>query len=245
MGVKYANTCGEAYPHTYFMWFFLTLTWHWFQEKFNNQILHLSIKLGRFSVLLFRNFETVFFFTILLPPYHFSCNPMWIKKNLKLFCQPWSRNSYRPIKKMRMMINGFKERKKTAPILWSSRQGEKCGCSVVGRLGQTGMPLRPGLAVRGGVQSHRDSLPTSSVARTTHTHTCGNTSNAINTIARGQMLIHSTQWKGKAHKKNLDVWCHTCLYCWIQSQNRGWFVSMLLVGHTTQISSAFSTITLH
>ena len=80
--------------------FFLTLTWHWFQEKFNNQILHLSIKLGRFSVLLFRNFETVFFFTILLPPYHFSCNPMWIKKNLKLFCQPWSRNSYRPIKKM-------------------------------------------------------------------------------------------------------------------------------------------------
>ena len=147
--------------------------------------------------------------------------------------------------KMRMMINGFKERKNPAPILWSSRQGEKWGCSVVGRLGQTGMPLRPGLAVRGGVQSHRDSLPTSSVARTTHTHTCGNTSNAINTIARGQMLIHSTQWKGKAYKKNLDVWCHTCLYCWIQSQNRGWFVSMLLVGHTTQISSAFSTITLH
>ena len=86
MGVKYANTCREAYPHTYFMWFFLTLTRHWFQEKFNNQILHLSIKLGRFSVLLFRNFETVFFFTILLPPYHFSCNPaMWTKKTWNYF----------------------------------------------------------------------------------------------------------------------------------------------------------------
>ena len=147
-------------------------------------------------------------------------------------------------KKMRMMINGFKERKKPAPILWSSRQGEKCGCSVVGRLGQTGMPLRPGLAVRGGVQSHRDSLPTSSVARTTHTHTCGNTSNAINTIARGQMLIHSTQWKGKAHKKNLDVWCHTCQIL-LTTESKPWVVCVNVIGwtHHTNIFRIFHNYT--